>query len=353
MNSCTQKFPAHVVLMERVMRSPVVIFRQWCLRSRPSWLIAALIGLGWTSIVGAAPALVKIDDPTVYRSVYVVTDVHGAYGHLLRLLVTAKLVDPVPVATSPSKVRWSGGSSLLIVTGDSIDKGDDSLEVIDLWIALQEQAFAQKGRVIHLLGNHEQTFLADPWNSKAKEFRKELKRKGVELEELINPNSKRGKFLRELPLIAAVSKWLFFHSGFMPLAEWPVFLREAQAALDRGKFDDPFFTNDESPLEARDWWKKEKKVRKAVSRLKAAGFFGIAFGHQNGAFGFRNRIAATAEGHLIKVDSGLGEATDAVAGEMLQFDQPQQLTLLSFPRALAIRPTGDPRVINIEEPQFK
>ena len=50
---------------------------------------------------------------------------------------------------------WIAGRSLLVQTGDLVDRGNNSLGVIDLFDDLAHQANASGGRVVTLMGNHE------------------------------------------------------------------------------------------------------------------------------------------------------------------------------------------------------
>ncbi len=154
--------------------------------------------------LAANPGVVEIADPSAYSQVLALSDVHGMRPALDVLLKGAGVVD--------SGGRWAAGNTLLIVVGDSIDKGPESLEVLDAWIALSAQAAAAGGRVVHTLGNHEAEFLADPNDSrKAAELYAELQAKGVPVTDLTDPSKPYGKFLSEMPLAVRVGRWLFCH----------------------------------------------------------------------------------------------------------------------------------------------
>ena len=51
--------------------------------------------------------------------------------------------------------QWIAGSCVLVQTGDLVDRGDDSLAVVDLFEDLKAKAAAAGGEVVTLLGNHE------------------------------------------------------------------------------------------------------------------------------------------------------------------------------------------------------
>ncbi len=76
-----------------------------------------------------------------------VADVHGSYSQFVSILQSVGLMD--------SQRQWIGGSSILVQTGDVVDRGTRTRECLELLMALEQQAARQNGQVIPLLGNHE------------------------------------------------------------------------------------------------------------------------------------------------------------------------------------------------------
>ncbi|HVW84971.1 MAG TPA: metallophosphoesterase, partial [Bryobacteraceae bacterium] len=76
-----------------------------------------------------------------------VGDVHGDYEQLVAVLKSAGLIDDA--------ANWIGGKTHLVQTGDILDRGGRSRDVMDLLMKLQKQAEAAGGYVHCLLGNHE------------------------------------------------------------------------------------------------------------------------------------------------------------------------------------------------------
>jgi Calcineurin-like phosphoesterase len=79
--------------------------------------------------------------------VVAVSDIHGAYEHLVPTLRSAGLVD--------EQLKWSGASSHLVVVGDMLDRGPRSRDVMDLLMRLEGEAAQAGGEVHVLIGNHE------------------------------------------------------------------------------------------------------------------------------------------------------------------------------------------------------
>ena len=79
--------------------------------------------------------------------VIAVGDVHGEYEKFRSILLDAKLID--------SSNNWIGGNTILVQTGDVIDRGPKSIESIELIRSRQVQAPKSGGKVVRLFGNHE------------------------------------------------------------------------------------------------------------------------------------------------------------------------------------------------------
>jgi hypothetical protein len=117
--------------------------------TRTPWLVACR-GVIAALLLGAAPwaAGPAAEDPPRPRPrIVAVGDIHGDVEAFRAILQRAGLVDEAG--------RWSGGTAILVQTGDFTDRGAHVREVIDLMLALEPQARAAGGRIEVLLGNHE------------------------------------------------------------------------------------------------------------------------------------------------------------------------------------------------------
>jgi Calcineurin-like phosphoesterase len=86
-------------------------------------------------------------DPAPGVSAYAVGDVHGCLDELRAALYRGGFVG--------GRGQWIAGDAHLWFLGDLTDRGPDGVGVIDLVMALQEQAAEAGGEVGCLLGNHE------------------------------------------------------------------------------------------------------------------------------------------------------------------------------------------------------
>ncbi len=64
--------------------------------------------------------------------VVAIGDIHGAYDNFVAVLKSAELVD--------AELRWTGGKTHLVQTGDVLDRGPDSRKSMDLLMDLEKQA---------------------------------------------------------------------------------------------------------------------------------------------------------------------------------------------------------------------
>ncbi|PKI85106.1 hypothetical protein MVES1_000824 [Malassezia vespertilionis] len=84
----------------------------------------------------------------VERRVIAVADLHGDYAHAINVLRETRVI-------GQDDTNWIAGSDVLVSTGDTVDRGDDTIRLYQLYASLRKQAHKAGGQVINLLGNHE------------------------------------------------------------------------------------------------------------------------------------------------------------------------------------------------------
>ncbi len=302
---------------------------------------------------------IDIQNLDAYKSIYAISDLHGHAGKQQSLLTAAGLID--------KKGNWAAGNSLLIITGDSIDKGKNSIDVMDQWIKLMQQAPAQGGRLIHVIGNHELEFfnhhkhVSD--DKKAKEFLDDLKQHGIDPKDLFNFSNNSTKaapysqFMRQQPIAVRVGKWLFSHTGFYPSVSWENFKSTTDQILQSADYNNNFVSDATNGIvEQYDWWKLSHARSTIEQNLRAAGFSGGVFGHQENAFGCDkdDKTPCFNKGtnaFLIKIDCGIWNGND---GFLIHFIKPAQLGESDPPdiESITFNGKGDPVRVPLRPAQY-
>ena len=162
---------------------------------RPAVTPACLGLLLLSSVARAGPRVVALGD------------LHGDLPQTERALRLAGVVD--------EQGRWSGGPTVLVQTGDVVDRGPDSKAILDLLRDLQSQAAEAGGRVELLLGNHEIMNLQGDWryvhvgdveafgglDARIAAFRRD---------------GRIGQWLSSLQVVVQVGDAVFLHGGLHP-----------------------------------------------------------------------------------------------------------------------------------------
>ncbi len=218
-------------------------------------LAAALAGVVLLTSPGGRAAAVAAQ--AAAPRVVAIGDIHGSDDGVLAVLRAAGLAD--------RNGHWIGGSTTLVQTGDITDRGAGVRRVFDLMRALGDEAAAAGGRVVTVLGNHEVMNLVgelrdvtpaicasfgganaeavrdEAWQTyqdlvaRRGRMRRGEKPQGlvrtrdnfrqvyqpgcVDYRLALGPEGDYGRWLRNMPIAAAVQGTVFMHAGASPLAE--------------------------------------------------------------------------------------------------------------------------------------
>jgi hypothetical protein len=302
------------------------------------------------------PAIVEL---TAAPMLYALGDVHGDCDRMLELLAVQKLIAAVP--QKPQEAVWAGGKAVLVITGDMIDKGDQSISVISALRALEPQAETAGGRLIICLGNHEAEFLAFAGEkSKTAEFSAELKRAGIVAQDVAagRDSAGIGVWMRNLPAGAKVGAWFFCHAGNTHGKTLADLESELEKEITAHGYSTPLLIDPDSMLEARmhprPWWegdsdpslhdvKKPKfprkhenenpignQVRQAalpprlLACVTALGATHLVIGHQphkthfpDGTTREAGQMFAHYDGLFFMIDTGMSRGADGGRGALL------------------------------------
>ena len=279
-----------------------------------------------------SPAVVEL---STTEDILALGDVHGDYERLVRLLAAAGVIAPAPAR--PADVQWTAGKAVLVCTGDLIDKGNQNLDVIAAFQAMQAGATQAGGRVIVTMGNHEAMFLAYGARDRhADTFLDELHSRKIEPEQVVAGRDALGvgRLLNAMPIAVQVNDWFFAHAG-NPGPRTMAELRDGlQREIDAKGYTADLVLDPHSVLEARltptPWWEHEGespdasqvRLRKVLSQLGARH---MVIGHTPGKVKFaggadrkHGEPYVVFDGLLFLNDVGMSRAINDSEGVLLR-----------------------------------
>ncbi|GCF10704.1 metallophosphoesterase family protein [Dictyobacter arantiisoli] len=141
--------------------------------------------------------------------IYIVGDIHGHVRVLQRLLQEVYLIN--------AQQHWTGGTATLWLLGDLVDRGPDSIGVIDLVMRLQTEAAVVGGMVDCLLGNHEILMLGAYQFGRrstglSSNFITKWRRNGGAKADLAKLTMQHLNWLNERPVMAQIDDTLLIHA---------------------------------------------------------------------------------------------------------------------------------------------
>ena len=243
-------------------------------------------------------------------------DVHGAYDDLTQLLRTVGVVD--------AQLHWAAGTAHVVSTGDLMDRGPGSRQVMDLLMRLQTEARSAGGMLHVVLGNHEaMNLLGDLRYVSPAEFAAYAAEDPPDLRDDTHPpgyfgkraafarDGQYGRWLLGLPVAIIINDTLFMHGGpSTVLASLSVeeLNQRYRAALSSVESLD---AADQTPLLSHDgpnWYRgaalcneaSETDVLKPL--LAGLGVKRLVIGHTI----TRNlRVVSRFDGTVVKLDTGM------------------------------------------------
>jgi TPR repeat protein len=271
-----------------------------------------------------------------------VGDVHGDYDAFVAVLKSANLID--------DSLNWSGGKTHLVQTGDILDRGGRSRDVMDLLIKLETQAAAAGGYVHCLLGNHEVMNLygdlryvspgeygafrtPDSAKLRDEEYEKFIRAAGPEASvsredwnkqhplgyfehrAAFGPNGVYGKWLRGLNTEIRINDTLFVHSGisrkYASMSMDEINRRVRDELNNPGKLQGGIVTDQEGPFWYAGMAKGDEKELAPVLdvTLENAGAHREAFGHTYANAAITPRF----DDKVIMLDIGLPRVYDNIS----------------------------------------
>ena len=164
------------------------------------------------------------------RPISIIGDVHGQLKKLVKLLQDAQLVD--------AELSWKAGTATLWFMGDFVDRGPDSIAVLDLVTRLQTEAAAAGGSVASLLGNHEMMLLAAYRFGRrstglGSNFLTRWKQNGGKRKDIASLTPRHLEWMAHLPAMALVNDYLLVHADAPFYIECGRSIDEVNAAFNK------------------------------------------------------------------------------------------------------------------------
>ena len=139
------------------------------------------------------------------RKIAALSDIHGQYDLLIRLLQNNKIID--------KSLNWSFEEGHLVIVGDIFDRGDKVNEILWFIYELEVQAKSKGGRVHYLLGNHEYMVLYNDLRYVHEKYNVSSKLLNLEYDQLYGDNTILGRWLRSKATIVKINDNIFTHGG--------------------------------------------------------------------------------------------------------------------------------------------
>ncbi|WFD24776.1 hypothetical protein MEQU1_003481 [Malassezia equina] len=109
----------------------------------------------WAALLVCVLLYVRWPRTYAHRRVVAIGDLHGDYAQALDILRATHVVD--------SQGHWAGGATVLVSTGDTVDRGDATIELYEMFQRLRTESTSVGGQVVTLLGNHEMMNAMRDW----------------------------------------------------------------------------------------------------------------------------------------------------------------------------------------------
>lgn len=144
------------------------------------------------------------------RRIVAIGDLHGDLAATRSALRAAGVID--------ERDAWSGGDTVVVQTGDVLDRGDDEQAIFDLIFKLEDEAKAAGGAFVMLLGNHELMNAAGDFRYVTPGALHDFDDAGGSRLDVLGPGGAYAKKLAAHDVVAIVGDTLFAHAGVV--GEW-------------------------------------------------------------------------------------------------------------------------------------
>jgi 3',5'-cyclic AMP phosphodiesterase CpdA len=314
------------------------------------WARATILVVAWVVAWASAFAVHAAPSPPAPQRIVAIGDLHGDHRAWRDVATAAGLMD--------RNGRWTGGRTVVVQTGDIVDRGPDSLKIIRELRRLETEAPRAGGRVIALVGNHEamnvtgdlryvhpgeyaafrgprSQALRDRYYSKHRRSIEDTARAGdpkltddqiraaweratplgmIEHRQAWRPSGDVGAWVIRNPAVLKLADLLFVHGGvsgaYAELSIDEMNRRVAEALAAQDESDDAIINDPNGPLWYRGLVAREGAVPGEAERaidqeltevLRKQGARAIVIGHTPALKG----VVISQAGRLVQIDTGI------------------------------------------------
>ena len=99
--------------------------------------------MSWTDTLNT----IEMRDISKYDRIIAIGDLHGDLDQTIKILLLAEIID--------ANTDCIANKTILIQTGDIVDRGSDSIKIYHLFLKLHHQCKSYDSLVLNQIGNHE------------------------------------------------------------------------------------------------------------------------------------------------------------------------------------------------------
>lgn len=224
----------------------------------------------------------------VQARVFSVGDLHGDYKSTMEILSSLGLVG--------QQGEWTGGDSILVQTGDVLDRGEESGPILRQLFRLQDEAPSSGGQVILLMGNHELMNLQGDFRYGTDKETRSLE-PSMERRQIFE-GALGQELRRRLQVVAFLDGVLFVHGG-LETANMSVDALNAKLRESKDLADEELF-GEHGPFWSRRWALGPERCEELQATLDGLKATRMVVGHTAQADG---RVHQRCNGRLVLGDS--------------------------------------------------
>lgn len=176
-------------------------------KAAPSPPLPAPAASSATSVTGCTLPSIPTKVAVAPKRLVAIGDVHGDLAATKAALKAAGLIN---ISDS-----WVGGDTVLVQTGDILDRGDDEDAILELFERLTAEAKAAGGMIVQLHGNHELMNTARDYRYVTPGAMSDF---GGDRQKALDPGGPWAKKLAAFNIVAIVGDSVFSHAGV--LGDW-------------------------------------------------------------------------------------------------------------------------------------